>query len=82
MASLEAETFLWRRILLDERVYFNQSRARSLKAKKVKAFRVAHEPFYATIIVKRLFGFTARQPGNASTPTKTILSVALLGSDC
>lgn len=72
-------------LLLDERVYFNQSRARSLEAECVKALRVAHEPFYATIIVKRLFSLTLYalvQPGNASTPTKTILSVALLGSDC
>lgn len=39
-------------------------------------------PFYATIFVKRLFCSRAHQPGNASTPTKTYSSVALLDSDC
>jgi hypothetical protein len=81
VASLEAETFLWRRILQDERVYFNLSRARNRKRTHLKQF-AAHEPFYATIFVKRLSAFTRRKPGNASTPTKTNLSVALLDSDC
>ena len=84
MASPEAETFLWRRIFRDERVKFDRL-ARSVEAKRIKAFGpgfAAHERFYATIIVKRPSPYHARQPGNASTPTKTIKSVALLGSDC
>jgi hypothetical protein len=59
MASPEAETFLWRRILLDERVSLkNQSRAllRLIANPAFTSFRLtAQERFYATIFVKRLF---------------------------
>ena len=81
MASLEAETFLWRRIF---KMSGSISTYRVLEAgsELVLTSSRLNEPFYATIFVKRLSAFTRRKPGNASTPTKTYSSVALLDSDC
>lgn len=73
--------------LLDERVYFNQSRVRSLESKEVKVLRLRSRTFLrhnncqAAVFLLTPIG-ALFQPGNASTPTKTTLSVALLGSDC
>jgi hypothetical protein len=57
MASPEAETFLWRRILLDERVYStNRALYEAVANRTLSVSRfTAHERFYATIFVKRLF---------------------------
>jgi hypothetical protein len=60
MASPEAETFLWRRILKDERVCNRPNGALS-EACHESSFNsrfTAQKRFYATIIVKRLLSVT------------------------
>jgi len=83
MASPEAETFLWRRILKDERVNVRPNSA-LLEAWSESSFNsrfAALKRFYATIFVKRLFNYRATA-GQRLHTDQNLLSVALLGSDC
>src|SRR5437764_2335755 len=64
---------------------FLQPIARSfeVEANRTLTVTVRHSrAFLRHNICQATVSHTLRQPGNASTPTKTIKSVALLGSDC
>jgi hypothetical protein len=82
MASPEAETFLWRRILLDERVYSTNRAPGGCSKPGFITFRfTAHERFYATIFVKRLF-YTDATAGQRLHTDQNLPSAALSDSDC
>jgi hypothetical protein len=72
MASPEAETFLWRRILQEMSGFFNQSRAPEWKRAEdfIIPFR-GSRAFLRHNICQAAVSIPTRQPGNASTPTKT-----------
>jgi hypothetical protein len=73
MASPEAETFLWRRILLDERVY-STNRAPG-GCQRIEVITSQRNSLLTSVFTPQYLSsgcfIPTQQPGNASTPTKT-----------